>query len=299
MQRRATVFGVCLFFALFVAANGQSQPTAAGSSSKSCLWVVETSSNRLFLLGSLHVLKSEAYPLADAINQGYTSSQRLVFETDLKAMMDPAIQAKMMDLGVYPEGQNLFQHISEGTQKHLQDTLAALGLPVARFMRYKPWLLAVTLTTLELQRLGFNLHYGIDIYFLNKATADGKEIGHLETVDDQLDLLGNMNTGDQKAFLDQTLKDLELSAQLAGDMMKFWQTGDVDNLYALLFQSFEDYPDIEDRLLTRRNHDWLLKIEKMLAEPKNTLVIVGAGHLIGPEGLVALLRQKGYAVKQM
>jgi uncharacterized protein YbaP (TraB family) len=299
MRRRTAVFGVCLFFSLLVAANGQAQPNEAGSSSKSCLWVVETKSNRLFLLGSLHVFKSEAYPLADAINQAYTSSQRLVFETDLKAMMDPAIQAKMLALGVYPEGQNLFQHISEGTKKHLEDKLADLGLPAAHFMQFKPWLLAVTLTMLDLQRLGFNPLYGVDVYFFTKATADGKEIEHLETVEYQLDLLGNMNTGDQKAFLDQTLKDLEISAQLAGDMMKFWQTGDVDKLYALLFKSFEDYPDIEDRLLTRRNHDWLLKIEKMLAEPKKTMIIVGAGHLIGPEGLVALLRQRGYVVKQL
>ncbi len=299
MRRRAAVFGVCLFFFLFVAANGQAPPNEAGGSSKSCLWVVETTSNRLFLLGSLHVLKSEAYPLADVINQAYTASQRLIFETDLKAMVEPAIQAKMLALGVYPEDQNLFQHISEGTRKHLEAKLADLGLPVARFMRFKPWLLAVTLTTLELQRLGFNPLYGIDVYFFTKAAADEKEIGYLETVEYQLDLLGNMDTGDQRAFLDQTLKDLEISAQLAGDMMKFWQTGDTDKLYTLLFQSFEDYPNIKDRLLTRRNHDWLLKIEKMLAEPKKTLVIVGAGHLIGPEGLIVLLRQKGYAVKQL
>ncbi len=298
-QQRRSVFFVCLFFFVVVAANVHAQQNGAGSSSKSCLWVVETTSTKMFLLGSLHVLKSEAYPLANAINQAYASSQRLVFETDLNAMMDPAIQAKMVAMGVYPEGQNLYQYISEGTKKNLEDKLADIGLPVDHFTRFKPWFLAVTLTTLELQRLGFNPLYGIDVHFYTKATADEKEIGHLESVEYQLDLLGKMDAGDQKAFLDQTLKDLEISAQLAGDMMKSWQTGDVDNLYTLLFQSFEDYPAIEVRLLTRRNHDWLSKIEKMLAEPKKTLIIVGAGHLIGPEGLVALLRQKGYKVKQM
>jgi uncharacterized protein YbaP (TraB family) len=107
-----------------------------------------------------------------------------------------------------------------------------------------------------------------------------------------------MNDRDQKSFLSQTLKDLEISVQLADDMVAAWQRGDADKLYALLFKSFQEYPGIEDRLLIQRNKDWILKIEQMLEKPQNTMVIVGAGHLIGPEGIVQLLKQKGYAVKQ-
>jgi uncharacterized protein YbaP (TraB family) len=259
---------------------------------------VETPSNRVFLLGSLHVLKSDAYPLAAEINRAYAMSQRLVFETDLEAMMDPAIQAKMMKLGVYPEGEDLFQHISEHTRSQLEKKLKDLGLPPANFSRFKPWFLAVTLTTLELQRMGFNPLYGIDLHFYNKAKTDAKELAYLESADYQLNLLGKMNARDQKSFLNQTLKDLEIAAQLADDMVAAWQRGDADKLHALLFKSFEDHPGIEDRLLTRRNKDWILKIEEMLGKPQNTLVIVGAGHLIGPEGIVQLLKQKGYEVKQ-
>jgi uncharacterized protein YbaP (TraB family) len=274
------------------------QQTEETNSSKSCLWVVETPSNQVFLLGSLHVLKSEAYPLAAEIDRAYALSQRLVFETDLEAMMDPAIQTKMMELGVYPEGQDLFQNISERTRIKLEKRLKTLGLPAADLTRFKPWFLAVTLTTLELQRMGFNPLYGIDIHFYNKARADEKELGYLESVDYQLSLLGNMNARDQKSFLSQTLEDLDIAAQLAGDMVAAWQRGDAEKLYTLLFKSFERYPGIEDRLLTRRNKDWILKIEEMLGKPQNTMVIVGAGHLIGPKGIVQLLRQKGYQVKQ-
>jgi len=204
----------------------------------------------------------------------------------------------LMELGVYPEGQNLFQYISEETKKNLEKKLQDLGLPPAYFSRFKPWFLAVTLTALELQRLGFNPLYGIDIHFYTKAKADEKELAYLESVEYQLNLLGKMSAQDQKSFLIQTLKDLDISAQLADDMMTAWQNGDADKLYALLFKSFEDHPGIEDRLLTRRNKDWIQQIEKMLKEPKNTMVIVGAGHLIGPEGLVELLKKEGYEVKQ-
>ncbi len=297
-RNRVVTFFLFFLFSLLVSTHLHAQQSEEARPSKSCLWVVETTSNKVFLLGSLHVLKSSAYPLAAEIDRAYASSQRLVFETNLGAMMEPAIQAKMMELGVYPEGQDLFQNISAATRKNLEEKLQDLGLPPAYFSRFKPWFLAVTLTTLELQRLGFNPLYGIDLHFYTKAKADEKELAYLESVEYQLNLLGKMSAQDQKSFLIQTLKDLEISAQLADDMMTAWQNGAADDLYTLLFKSFEDHPGIEDRLLTRRNKDWIQQIETMLKEPKNTMVIVGAGHLIGPEGLVELLKQKGYTVKQ-
>jgi len=295
---RAITFFIVLLFGLVVSNHLYAQQTEETTPSKSCLWEVKTTSARVFLLGSLHVLKSSAYPLAPEIDRAYASSQRLVFETDIGAMMDPAILAKMMEMGIYPEGQDLFQHISETTRKKLEEKLQELGLSPADFSRFKPWFLAVTLTTLELQRLGFNPTYGIDLHFYTKAKADKKELAYLESVEYQLSLLGEMNAQDQTSFLNQTLQDLDISAQLADDMMAAWQNGETDDLYELLFKSFEDHPGIEDRLLTRRNKAWLPQIEKMLKAPKTTMVIVGAGHLIGPDGLVELLKQKGYAVKQ-
>jgi len=142
-----------------------------------------------------------------------------------------------------------------------------------------------------------------DTYPLAKAINEAyslsqKEIGYLEPVDFQLDLLGKMKDQEQNAFLGQTLKDLDVAAQMADDMLKSWEKGDVDNLYAILFKSFEGYPQIENRLLGRRNIDWVKKIEAMMAEDKTIFIIVGAAHLIGPGSVVALLRDKGYKVKQ-
>jgi len=297
-RNRVLTFFLALFFSLVVSTQLSAQQIDETAPSKSCLWVAETASTRVFLLGSLHVLKSSAYPLAPEIDRAYAASQRLVFETDIGAMMEPAVLTRMMELGVYPEGQDLFQNISGTTRKKLEKKLQDLGMPLASFTQFKPWFLAVTLTSLELQRLGFNSLYGIDFHFYTQAKADEKELAHLESVEYQLNLLGKMNAQDQKSFLDQTLKDLDISAQLADDMMTAWQHGAADDLYELLFKSFDDHPGIEDRLLTRRNKEWLPQIEKMLKTPRTTMVIVGAGHLIGPEGLVELLKQKGYDVKQ-
>jgi uncharacterized protein YbaP (TraB family) len=297
-RNRTITFILSFFFVLVAVAGPSAQQNEAATSSKSFLWEVKSSANKVYLLGSLHVLKSSAYPLNVEFDRAYAASQKLVFETDIGAMMEPAIQAKMLELGVYPEGQDIFQNISAGTGEKLENKLNDLGLPVAHFSRFKPWFLAVTLTSLELQRLGFNPLYGIDLHFYTKAKGDGKALVYLESIDYQLNLLGKMSPQDQNSFLDQSLKDLEIAAQLADDMMAAWQNGKTDKLYELLIKSFKDFPNIENRLLIQRNKDWLIRIEKLLKEPQITMVIVGAGHLIGPDSLVELLRKKGYKVKQ-
>ncbi len=265
---------------------------------KNCLWSIQTQSNNVYLLGSLHVLKQDSYPLAAAIESAFANSQRIVFETDIGAMQDPSMQGKMLALGMYPEGQNLFQNLAGITRQQLKKELSELGLPPEAFARFKPWFVALTLTTVELQRLGYNPLYGIDVYFFNKAKNGGKEIGFLEDPEYQINLLGNMTDTNQKDFLNQTLKDLELVSELAGDLVKNWKTGNADELHKLLHKSFKNYPDLNDRLLIQRNLKWVKEVEHAMGKNKNVLFVVGAGHLVGPESVVDLLRKKGYEVKQ-
>ncbi len=265
---------------------------------KNCLWSIQTQSNNVYLLGSLHVLKQDSYPLAAAIESAFANSQRIVFETDIGAMQDPSMQGKMLALGMYPEGQNLFQNLAGITRQQLKKKLSELGLPPEAFARFKPWFVALTLTTVELQRLGYNPLYGIDVYFFNKAKNGGKEIGFLEDPEYQINLLGNMTDTNQKDFLNQTLKDLELVSELAGDLVKNWKTGNADELHKLLHKSFKNYPDLNDRLLIQRNLKWVKEVEHAMGKNKNVLFVVGAGHLVGPESVVDLLRKKGSEVKQ-
>jgi len=272
--------------------------TAVQQTHKSSLWSIQTQSNKFYLLGSLHLLKQDAYPLATVIGSAYADSRKIVFETDIAALQEPAMQAKMLQLGLYPEGQNLLQNLDGSTRQLLEKKMNALGLPLEQFARFKPWFIALTLTTLELQRMGFNPMYGLDVHFFNKARTDAKEIGFLEPAEFQLNLLGKMVKKDQIAFLNQTLKDLETVNELAADLVKFWKAGNAKGLHELLYRSFKDYPDIHDRLLIQRNKKWVAEIEVLMRENKNVLFIVGAGHLVGPESVVDLLKKRGYKVKQ-
>ena len=163
---------LCLSIVFCFSAGLKAQQSNQAASPKHCLWVLENAANKFFLMGSLHVLKKDAYPLPKAINDAYGVSQKVVFETDMEAMLDPAVSSRMMQLGLYPEGETLFQHTSAELQRSLKKKMTGLGLSLDHFVRFRPWVIAVTLTTLELQRLGFSPAYGIDIHFHERARAD-------------------------------------------------------------------------------------------------------------------------------
>ncbi|UCE56830.1 MAG: TraB/GumN family protein [Desulfobacterales bacterium] len=274
------------------------QQSPAQDTSKSCLWSVRSGSGTIYLLGSIHFLKSDAYPLAAAIEQAYSASQKIVFETDLEAMADPNVQKQMLELGLYPEGQRVNQNLRGDTLNSLKKKMAEMGLPMQQFAQFKPWFIALTLATVELMRLGYDPNYGIDMHFLKRAKEDGKELGFLEPVEYQINLLGKMNKGDQNSLLSQTLKEMDIVAKLAADITASWKQGDANNLDKLMNKSFEGHPNIRERLLVQRNRQWVSQIEKFIKADKNVIVIVGAGHLVGPDSVVDLLKQKRYQVKQ-
>jgi uncharacterized protein YbaP (TraB family) len=299
-SRSKIVLGIIFLLAFFFTASFclQAKTTAVQQASKSCLWTVDTPSSKIDLLGSLHLLKPDDYPLSASINNAYAESQMLVFETDIEAMQQPATLQRIQQLGLYPKGENLLQDLDAHTRRRFEKKLADLGLPLEIYVRFKPWLVATDLAVQVLQKLGFNQIYGVDVYFFNKAKADGKQIGFLEPVEFQINLFGKMDKQAQNNFLSQTLDDLEVINELAGDLVKSWKAGDGDKLHELLYKSFKDYPNLYDRLLIQRNKKWVKQIEGMLRENKNVLFVVGAGHLVGPESVVDLLQKKGYRVKQ-
>jgi uncharacterized protein YbaP (TraB family) len=299
-SKLSVVVFVCFLPAFFMAATfcWQIKPAAGQEAHKSCLWSIEGQSNKIHLLGSLHFFKPDAFPLADAIERAYADSQRLVFETDIAAMQDPAVQTRMMELGMYPEGQGLWQNLDPGTRQLLEKKITEFGLPLEAFSRFKPWFVAVQIEIVQLLRLGFSPQYGIDVHFFDRAKSAGKEVGFLESTEFQIDLFGSMDKQDQNAFLNQTLKELELADEMAGGLIKFWKAGDAARLHDLLSKSFKNYPVLYDRLLIQRNKNWVKEIEGAMRKNKNTLFVVGAGHLVGPKSVVDLLEKKGYRVKQ-
>ncbi|MFB0521545.1 MAG: TraB/GumN family protein [Desulfatiglandales bacterium] len=255
------------------------------------LWCIETGENTIYLLGSLHVLKSDTFPLGKEIEEAYSDCKKIVLETDLDRINDPGFQATVMSLGLYPDAQTLKQNVSEQAYGLLKKKVNAVGLSLSEFDRFKPWICALILTSMEFQRLGFHSRYGVDTYFLNKANKDGKEIIFLETPEYQLGLFTKMGKTEQESFLRQTLKELEVLETMASEMANSWKTGDVDKLESIIKISFKEHPDMYDRFIVQRNRKWVSQITDLMKQNDNVLVIVGAGHLVGTESILELLEK--------
>ena len=272
---------------------------AAKTQTKHCLWKVEGRTNTAYLFGSIHFLKKEFYPLAQPIEDAYRRSQVVVFEADLEEMQSPEAQLKMLQHGKYPEGQTLKQNISKDTYAKLEAYLSDSLGSAALFDGLKPWMVAVALLGIELQKLGFNPEQGVDKYFFEKAKQDKKATVPLETTDFQLSLFSGLSKEEEDAMLKETLQEITSFKQLLGEMTDAWKTGDTKKLDELILDSLRQFPQIHKKLLLDRNKEWAAKIEKLLAEGKNVFVVVGAAHLIGKDSVVDLLGKKGFKVSQM
>jgi uncharacterized protein YbaP (TraB family) len=300
--RRHSCKGIRVFVCFVIALLATGVPWSKGSDApergKHFLWSLKTEENTVFFLGSLHVFKSADYPLAAEIEKAYAEAQEVVFETDIDLAKDPDLHAKMMGLALYPDGQTLADNVSKKTYKMLEQKILATGLPIETFERFKPWFVALTLSVLELQRLGFDPNYGIDTHFHNKAKADGKRIIALESPEYQLELFKTLDRKEQESFLSQTLEEIDVIGTMASDMTEAWRTGDASKLDSIIKRSFKDHLRMYDRFVVQRNKNWVQVIDKLTRHDKNVLVIVGAAHLVGKDSVLALLRAKGYGIEQ-
>jgi uncharacterized protein YbaP (TraB family) len=300
--RRSTRLMVLFAAFLFIVSAAGEEPlviTIPQAPLKTSLWAVRSGGTTLYLAGSIHFLRQEDHPLPLAMREAYADSDKVFFETDIGAMSDPNLQAKMLRLSMYPQEENLYGRISAETLRLYEKKMEQLGLPAEQFARFKPWFIAMSLELMEFQRLGFDPNYGVDTHFYRLAREDGKPTGFFETVDQQIDLLAGMDRKNQDDFLNQTLRDIEQISGMAEELVSSWRTGDAVNLHLMLFRNFDDYPGIYERLLLERNRDWVRQIEELLNARQTVMVVVGVMHLVGPESVVAILEQKGYAVDQL
>ena len=244
-------------------------------------------------------MRADDYPLPPAMDAAYAACRAVVFETDIGLMQDPRVQTRMLELGMLPAGRSVLDTIGPETRRRLEAKLAETGSPVEIVAGFRPWMIALTApAALEFQRLGFDPNLGVDMYFFNKATAGGKRIAALETVEFQLQLLAGMNAAAEEAFLALTLQDLAQAPEVASAMVGLWRSGDAPGLQQLLFKTIDQHPDVRDRMLAQRNRAWAGKIADLIRQGEPALVIVGAMHLIGPGSVVELLQARGYRVEQ-
>jgi uncharacterized protein YbaP (TraB family) len=252
----------------------------------------------VYLLGSVHVLKADNYPLPGVFESAFSNASVVVFETDIAAMLRPETQTQLMTQSELPNGQTLKDVLSTKTYAALTDYIKKAGLQEETIVSMRPGMAATMLVLQELQEDGYDPDKGMDLYFYQRCAKDGKTVRGLEPLEFQIGLLCGLSREEGEGIVKSTLKDLADAKSQFDDLLKAWQTGDSAALEKLLNDAQKEDPAVMKRILTDRNLKWAPQIEALAKGTNNAVVIVGAGHLVGKDGVVELLKQRGCKVSQ-
>lgn len=273
--------------------------SATRYSGPSTLWKVQSATATVFLLGSIHLASPDVYPWADAIESAFNRADTVVFEINLDEQTKEETAQLMQRYALYPEGESLADHLDATTLDTLNKTLRARELPPELFNRFRPWAVAVMLSITVMQQLGYLSDFGIDNLIYKRSIKTGKRIIALETPEQQLGIMAGLSPDVQQLMLRETIDTLDSTGERMEAAMVAWKTGDTKGLEAALFDSMmkPEYESLFQEIIVKRNQRMAKTIRGLLADSSTYLVVVGSGHLIGDQSIVALLQQD-YAVTQ-
>lgn len=288
---------------LLFAALLSSATFASAADTRLPLWEVSSDTSRVYLFGTIHVGKREFYPLTPAVEDAYKRSSAIALEID---STDVQALSSAISAGLYSPPDQLSDHLPPELQARLNKALARIGVPEEQVQMMKPFMVMLTLTSLEYSRLGYDSAHGLDIHFADRAAKDGKKIVALESAASQFAMMNSLSEQVQRELLEITLQEMEGNEipPLIEAMVSAWRTSDVGRLESVLAVEERKLSkgaasEFHEKFLTRRNETMTQKIEGMLRDRQAVFVAVGAAHLLGRDGIVALLKQKGYRLRQL
>jgi hypothetical protein len=252
------------------------------------LWEVKGAQDQggtVYVVGSIHLGRPGELSFPASMEAAFARSDALVVEVDVGAVDAMGLQRFILEQGMLPPNQRLSER---------------LGLPLAGLERMRPWVVAVTLSVMELQRAGYQAGLGVDRVFLDRARG-AKEIIELETAEGQLRMLAGLPEPLQDTMLRDQLSRSEQLTQGLEQIISAWKAGDAEGMAALVFRDEEDpsLRPVYEKLFYERNARMAQALGGMLAQPRTWFVVVGAGHVVGPQGVVALLEKQGHRVRQL
>ena len=273
--------------------------TVTSALAETSVWKISNGVQYLFIAGTIHVLARSDYPLPGAFNDSYRQSQKVYFETDIEGVNNIEFQKKMLTALSYKDGKTLKTALKTDTYNRLASYCQSVGLPIEALHNLKPGVVSISLTLTELQRLGL-AGSGVDNYFYQLAIKDKKLIGQFETVDQQLGFIINMGVGQENELIESTLDEIKDLPKLMKQLKGAWREGNSKRLDEIAVKNIRlEFPQLYKNLFLDRNNAWLPKIETMLNTNEIEMVLVGAGHLVGRDGIIDQLIRKGYKVQQL
>ena len=273
--------------------------TAALADYPVTMWQVDGQRNSVYLLGSIHLLREQDHPLPKIINAAYDDAEVVIMEIDMDDLDPIATQTLFSQHGMISDGRTLADWMGEQDYARAVDAAEALSIPLHMMGGVEPWYAALTIEVMVLSRIGFDPNLGIETWLTNKATADGKPIEGLETIEEQINFLDGLSLPAQRQLLLSTLEESASLADLMDELIDAWRRGDTGFLERELLESFAEFEELNKAILVDRNNRWVRQISALLDDNQDYLVVVGALHLVGDNGVPRQLSRRGVPVRQL
>lgn len=277
---------VLIFVTFFSVSLAQAEPA---------IWVVKGPHSTVYLFGTIHALQKDHPWRSAKIDAAIKDSGTLWLE--IPDIDDPsAMQPLIMQLGLDP-AHPLSSKLTPDQVAKL--TKAATGLPGGEAMleSMKPWLAGMMISLAPVLQAGYDPSSGVETELKPEFTSANKPVKGFETAEQQLHYFADMSDKAQLNFLKSELDGADNAADKFKELVAAWYAGDVVKLDALNNSDFRSkYPDLYQLLVVKRNQNFATQIQEMLKDDGVSLVAVGAGHLVGKEGVPAMLEKAGYKV---
>ncbi len=273
---------------LFIGSNAQA----------ASVFKVTKGDNTVYIGGTFHLLTENDYPLPAPFAKAYKASSELYFETDIAATQSPAFMQQMMGVILNQNGETLKNVLDATTYAKVEQYASERGLDINQFLPLNATGLMLTITIMEYQSRGF-VATGVDEHFFNKAKKDNKTIAWFESIDEQLAVIDSFDDGDPNGLVNYTLAEVGKVDEVISGLHGSWRKGDMNTLAKLGIESFQDYPDLYQNLLVKRNNNWMKKLVTLFDDNDTEFVLVGVLHLPGESGVLTQLEALGYKVEKL
>jgi len=272
---------------------------AASPNGAGLVYQVEGPNGRFYLAGSMHLLHAERASLPAPLERAYRNSASIVMEIDTDDGDAQDAGARLLEAAQLAPDTSLQALLGEARWNTVRSALAEAGFDAERASRFEPWGLALLLTQAGFARQGYTSAAGVEQQWTERARRDGKPISGLETAAMQIALLDGLDMNVQRQMLDLTLEEVQEMPQMLDELEDAWRAGDLQRLEALLLEGYRQMPELYTALLVERNRRWVSQIRAWPTTSPPRLVLVGALHLVGEQGLPALLQRAGYTVQRL
>lgn len=270
----------------------------SGLLAQTSVWKVTKDDAAIYIGGTCHILRAKDFPLPREFDLAYSKSDSLILEIDPAVAEDPQFAAMLMQKAMYTDGRTLKSVLSEEAYSKLAAYAKESGTPLELFNGMKPGMVVMMVVMQELAKVGVSLE-GVDMHYAKRAKKDGKTIGELETAESQLDILLESAEGKESEFVLYSLKDLDQLETMFDQLITIWRKGDLEGLDRIFLKEIKAYPEIYEEFLVQRNRNWIPKIEAMFKTPETEFVLFGVGHAPGENGVLAMLKERGYRIEQV